>query len=363
MKDKHTTASGHCRISRRNFLKNTALTAAALTFRPSDIFASATKSPGTKSVVVITENKKAITESFKIYPKPVREMIDQGIKSLTGTRSAKEGWLKIFPNLKEKEVIGLKVNTVNPGIPAHPEVACAIVDSMVDAGINMNNIIIWDNLDQFLTAAGYTINATGKGYRCYGTYHDKSIWLDPDAKVHIASENLERTYSRILSQHIDYLINVPVLKSAEFPGVTLSLKNMYGTICLSEQANLGTFTPEMGEAVVKMHAHNCNPQIAEVNAGELLMKKTKLVVLDALMGIYEGSAHVPPQGVDYKIIMSQDRVAADVTGFGIINARRKERRLEPITKEKAGHIWSAEKLGIGNADPNKIEVRSVRMSA
>lgn len=138
---------------------------------------------------------------------------------------------------------------------------------------------------------------------------------------------------------------------------------MYGTICLSEQANLGTFTPEMGEAVVKMHAHNCNPQIAEVNAGDLLMKKTKLVVLDALMGIYEGSAHVPPQGVDYKIIMSKDRVATDVTGFGIINAKRKDRGLEPITKEKAGHIWSAEKLGIGNADPKKIEVRSVRMSA
>ena len=89
------------------------------------------------------------------------------------------------------------------------------------------------------------------------------------------------------------------------------------------------------------------------------MKKTRLVVLDGLMGIYEGSAHVEPQGLSHKIIISQDRVATDVTGFNIINERRKEKGIAPVTKEKAGHIWSAEKLGIGNADPKKIEVRKV----
>jgi len=119
----------------------------------------------------------------------------------------------------------------------------------------------------------------------------------------------------------------------------------------------------MGEVVVKMHAHNCDPQIAEVNAGEALMKKTKLVVLDALMGIYQGSAHVDPQGLSHKIVISQDRVAADVTGFEIINARRKEKGIAPITKEKAGHIWSAEKLGIGNAEPKRTEVRRVHLTS
>jgi uncharacterized protein (DUF362 family) len=84
------------------------------------------------------------------------------------------------------------------------------------------------------------------------------MWLDPDATVNIASD------SRILSQHIDYLINVPVLKSSYFAGVTMALKNMYGTISLSELSALGVYPPDLGEVVVKMHAHNANPQIAEV---------------------------------------------------------------------------------------------------
>ncbi len=366
MKDKNAKVPLNCPLSRRSFLKNSALAAAAFTFKPSSLFAATPKPPSPKSVVAISENTKAITESYKIDPKRVRGMIDEAVKALTNTKSAKEGWLNVFPELKEKEVIGLKVNSVNPKVPAHPEVAYAVVDSMVDAGINKQNILVWDNLDKFLIATGYKINPTKEGYRCYGTYHDKSIWLDPECTVTIKSEGLVRSHSRILSQHIDYLINVPVLKSADPPGitgVTLSLKNMYGTISLAEQSLIGIYPPDMGEAVVKMHAHNCDPQIAELNAGEPLMKKTKLVVLDALMGIYEGAPSHEPQGLSHKIVMSQDRVAADVSGFDIINAKRKERGISPVTKEKAGHIWSAEKLGIGNADPRKIEVRKVRLTS
>jgi hypothetical protein len=35
----------------------------------------------------------------------------------------------------------------------------------------------------------------------------------------------------------------------------------------------------------------------------------------------------------------------------------------PITKEKAGIIWSAEKLGIGNADPRNIDTRNIHLSS
>ena len=382
MKQKDSTARTTCPLSRRSFLKNSALATAALTVAPSALFADTRKPGGTKSIVAICENLKAITESYQIDSRRVREMVDEGIKTLTDSKTIKEGWLKVFPNLKDKEVIGLKVNSVNPKIPAHPQVAYAIVDSMVDAGIQQKNILIWDNVERFLTLSGYTINTSDKGYRCYGTYHDKSLpfksmarsmgygpnpdlnlWLDPDATVHIKSENLVRSYSRILSQHIDYLINVPVLKASYFAGVTMALKNMYGTISLSELSALGVYPSDLGEVVVKMHAHNANPQIAEVNAGEMLMKKTKLVIADALMGIYDGDAHGEPQGVDHKIIISQDRVATDVTGLEIINAKRQARELPLITKEKAGMIWSAEKLGIGNADPKKIEVRKVDLKS
>lgn len=364
MKHKGENAISRCPLSRRDFIKTSALTAAALSINPKSIFADEPKFTfPAKSIVAVSENLKAITDDYKIDAKLVREMIDENLKAITNTKSANEGWLKIFPNLKEKEVIGLKVNTVNKRISAHPEVAYSIADSLADAGINKNKILIFDNIDRFLTDAGYTINTSDKGYKCYGTYHDKNIWLDPNAKIYLKSVDLERTYSRILTEHIDYLINIPVLKSADTAGVTLSLKNMYGVTSILDLTTLGYNVPNYAEIAMKMHDHNCNPQIAEINSFEHLMKKTKLVVLDALMGIYEGSAHVDPQGVNHKIVMSQDRVATDVTGFDIINARRKEKGMPEITKEKAGHIWSAEKMSIGNADPSKIELRKLNLKA
>ena len=364
MKYKKKNFKFRCPLSRRDFIKTSALSAAALSINPKSIFADEPKlTQVSKSIVSVSENLKAITDDYKIDAKRVREMIDEGLKAITDTKTAKEGWLKIFPNLKEKEVIGLKVNTVNKMIPAHPEIAFAVADSLADTGVNKNKILIFDNLDILLTNAGYTLNTGDKGYKCYGTYHDKSIWLDPEAKVYLKSVDLERTYSRILSQHIDYLINIPVLKSADTAGVTLSLKNMYGVISILDQATLRNGIPNSDEITVamKMHDHNCNPQIAEINSGEHLMKKTKLVILDALMGIYDGSAHIAPQGTNHKIVISRDRVATDVTGFDIINARRKEKEMAEITKEKAGHIWSAEKMGIGNADPAKIELRKLSL--
>jgi len=384
MKEKDKNVSLDSPLSRRTFLKTSTVAAAALSLNPMGLLSRAGDLAGavsSKSIVSVIKDARSITDGFVIDGIRVRAMVDEGIKAITGTGSIKEAWLKIFPDLKEKEVIGLKVNTINKRIPAHPQVAFAIVDSMVDAGINKKNILIWDNLEKCLTDAGYKINTTDEGYRCYGTYHGlvgpnnrikvqpadpMDVYrqcLDMDAKVYIKSENIERHHSKILSKQIDYLINVPVLKSAEFAGVTLSMKNMYGTINLSEQATFGIFQADMPSVVEKMHAHRADPQISEVNFSEQLMKKTKLVVLDALMGIYEGSAHVDPQGVNHKIIMSTDRVATDFTGYNLINDRRKEKGLPAITTEHAGHIWSAEKLGIGNADPAKIDVRSSVLQA
>ncbi len=358
------------KVNRRSFMKSSAVAVAALSVNPSKVFAESEKTEipkyplPAKSVVSVTEDLKSITQGFAIDKGRVRKMIDEGIKNMTGAKNLSEAWSAVFPDLKEKEVIGLKVNSINPRIPSHPEVGYSIVDSMVEGGINKQNILIWDNVDAFLINSGYKINDGKEGYRCYGTYHDKSIWLDPEAKVYINCENIVNTHSKILSQHIDYLINVPVLKKSEFAGVSLSMKNMYGTIHLSEQATFNpmSLTEHQIDVIEKMHAHNANPQIAEVNASEQLMKKTKLVILDALMGIYEGSAHVKPQGVNHKIIMTPDRVANDLTGMKIINEERRKRGKTLISKEYAGHIWSAEKLGVGNADESKIEVRKSSVS-
>lgn len=347
-------------LTRRSFLKSTVAAAAITGINPTFLFADEGKKSVAKSIVAVVEDKKAITDNFSIDAKRARAMVDEAIKRITNTKSISEAWVKIFPNLKENEVIGIKPNCVNWRIPSHPEVVYSIADSMAEAGIKKENILIWDNVEGFLEKSGYKINKGKEGYKCYGTFIGKgaeNIGLDPEAKVFIKSENFERTHSKILSQHIDYLINVPVLKSADSPGVTgvtLSLKNMYGTISIAEQASVGLYPPDMPEAFDKMHRHHCNPQIAEVNASEHLMKKTKLVVIDALAGVFNGAPSSPPQGVSHKIVMSTDRVAADIVGMGIINEKRREMKIPEVSHEAAGHIWSAEKMGIGTTNAEII---------
>jgi hypothetical protein len=87
MKRKDKQNSFHWSVSRRSFLKKSAMAAATLTVKPSALFAATQKPPLSKSIVAVSENVKAITDSYKIYPVRVREMIDEGIKAITNTKS------------------------------------------------------------------------------------------------------------------------------------------------------------------------------------------------------------------------------------------------------------------------------------
>lgn len=278
-------------MRRRDFIKKTGLGIGSYFLLQRQNIAESEEIVPSK-VSVITHSK-AVNEKGEINPEIARGMVDRAITSLTGSSKAKEAWLKIFPSLKETEVIGLKVNTVNYQLPSHPEVAYAIADSLSEAGINSNNILIWDKSDKGLSRSKYAINDTKKGSRCFGYDHNK-IGFDPDVKVEIPSVNLELYLSKLLTQYCDYMINVPVLKNISRAGVTLSLKNAYGYIPLSDLAYHPFKDLNVVDVVTKMHAHNNDPQIAELNAHPIIRKKTKVIICDALMGIYEHGPFGPP---------------------------------------------------------------------
>lgn len=175
-------------LTRRSFIKSSVAAAAFMRMKPSLLFAEEEQKSISKSVVAVIEDKKSITDSFSIDASRARAMVDEAIKQITGTKSISEAWAKIFPNLKDNEVIGMKPNCVNPKIPSHPEVLYSIADSMADAGIKKENILIWDNVEGFLEKGGYKINKGNEGYKCYGTFIGKgaeNIGLDPEAKVYI----------------------------------------------------------------------------------------------------------------------------------------------------------------------------------
>jgi len=363
-------------MDRRKFLKAAGICAGGFYLRPSAIssleinegFEPKQPEQNEKiSVVAIVSHSRATEQNGKINKKIVRLMIDEGIKAVTNSKSYHEAWEKIFPEFLTQEIIGIKVNSSNSQLPTHPEVVYSIADSLKESGFKENYILIWDCYEKNLKKAGYHINDNEFGYLCFGT----SRWgagYDDATKVKIPSANIELPLSKILTQHCDYIINAPVLKNATpssesgftaFAGVTLSLKNAYGYIPLNDQFwQFKLFTAL--ENMKAMHAHNCNPQIAELNASPVIRKKNKLNICDALLGIYDGGPYGPPQWIENKIIISTDMVALDTCGLEIIERKRKEKRMNPISIQ-AGHIASAAKLGLGNNDMKKIRIINLNL--
>ncbi len=335
-------------LTRRQFIKSTAAGAAVLYVAP-----TLALSTGENSRVVQVKHDNLISSEGIINKKNARESVDKALLMLTRKGDIKDAWMTIFPDLKEKDTIGLKVNCVNKKCPTHPEVAYAIAESLVDAtGLNPNNIIIWDRTESELKRTGYVINNSDIGIRCIGTVKKFSI------PRYLLNQKMDETggigydmtrpvdmgkgktshLSKILTQMCTYLINVPVLKDHILAGVTLSLKNHFGTI----------------DNPMDFHDSYGDPYIAKLNAAPQIKDKTKLVICDAALGVYEGGPRKAPQWQEKALIISTDPVALDYTGMQIINAKREENSMDSVS-DMAVHLWTAQKLGLGVCDPDRIE--------
>ncbi len=347
-------------LTRRQFIKSTAAGAAAIYLAPS--IALGLDAPGNvmKSRVVRVRHEKLINPDERVNIQYARQSVDEALLILTQKKEMKDAWTQIFPNLKSGDTIGLKVNCISRKCPTHPEIAYSLAQSMIDAlGIDPNNIIIWDRTTSELKKTGYTINQSNKGIRCIGTVESFSIprWIlnmkqdesdaigyDKSLTVDVG-EDTSSHLSNILTRMCTYLINVPVLKDHSTAGVTLSLKNHFGTIDNPRDC----------------HPNYCDPFIARLNTAPQIRDKTKLVICDAVFGVYEGGPRGAPQWQPKSILAATDPVALDYIGMQMINSQREKNDLDPVTT-MAVHLKTAQKLGLGTCNPKKIALKESVLS-
>lgn len=380
-------------IQRRQFIKTVAAGTAAAYLAPSLIFKNTqVYAAASKSLVVQASHSHLVNSSEKIEQKVVRIVVDETIIALTRTASARDAWMKIFPRLQPTDVIGIKINcNNNRALVSHPEVAYAIAHSLSESlGFNPNNMIIWDRSDDELTRAGYAINKTDKDIRCFGTLvqrgrgmwgghpsnmggkggpshgnphaakmggkngsshsnpqsaniGDKGVGYDMNAPIDVGG-GIQSHLSKIVTETCTYLINVPVLKDSRLSGVTLAMKNYYGAI-----DNPGS-----------CHGNSGDPYIANINNTLPIKDKTKLILCDALFGCYDGGPFAPPQWISGQLLASTDPVALDSVGMTLINQQRKQRSLSPVSV-RAKFLHTAGNLGLGNNDPQRINVVKTRL--
>lgn len=330
------------KITRRHFIKTTAVGTAVVLASSLFFPKEPAEAAEARSRVVAASYSNIVDASEQINTKIVRSTLDETLVALTNTASVRDAWAKIFPRLQSSDVIGIKVNCINSRQSTHPEVVYAIAESLTESlDMNPNNIIIWDRTSRELKRAKYTLNMSNTGIRCLATSdkigYDKSFAVDVGKrrKVHL---------SNILTKMCTYLINMPVLKDHDIAGITLSMKNHYGSI----------------DRPGSCHGGACDPYVANLNNTPQIKDKTALILCDALFGIYKGGPMGSPQWINRQLLASTDPVALDYTGMVLIDQQRRAKNLT-LASKKTKHLHTAAKLGIGTNDPQQIDLLKVKL--
>lgn len=293
--------------------------------------------PTGKSKLILAKHDHAVTGGV-IDNSVVADMLERSMMTFTGADSAKEAWSSLF---SPDDVVGVKINCLfGPGASTHPEVTAAVVAGLISGGVKPENIIVWDFRDKDLIKTGYQINRDGPGPRCYG--NDGLYESEPTRH-----RSFNGRISKILTQQITALVNVPILKDHGTSGITVSMKNHYGSF---DNPN-------------KHHGNNCDPYIADFNSLDVVRQKTRLIICDALLPVANGGPKARPEYTwEYKgLIMSKDPVALDHWGWRIIEARRREIGLPTLAEAKkpARQLATAAALALGANDPEQIELVEV----
>ena len=328
--------------SRRDFLKQCFTGAAVLRASGSmGLLASAQQAASAKSRVVIARDDLLRGTGSTVDSRRMLGLLDRAMQTLCDRDHAVEAWSKL---VRPGETVGLKVNALGGrGLSSNLQLIEAICGRLQEAGIKAGDIVVWDRDSDELERAGFRIAMGGNGVQCFGT---DRVDYEPELAAH---GSVGSRLSRILTQRSNVLINVPVLKDHDGAGVTIALKNMYGVI----------HNPN------KYHPNGCNPYIADLNMLPEIRTRMRLTICDATTAQYEGGpAYKPEYSWRHNaLIVSQDPVALDYTGWQIIERKRAEKGLKTLEAEgRAPHyIATAADAGhqLGTNDPGRITVAEV----
>lgn len=298
-------------ITRRDFLKAAAVTpiAGAIGFCPTGAGAAVGARPKTEtsggiaplkfiaqaSRVVLVRDENAVAADRKFNAEAIQKMLDDAVGALFGEKNPVTAWKKI---VKPTDTIGIKTNTWNY-LPTGKEVEQAIQRRVMDAGVPVERIAI----------------------------ADRGVLENP------------------IFQSATVLINARPARVHYWAGMGSCIKNYI------------QFVPKPSD----YHNDAC-ADLATIWNLPPVKDRTKLNILVMLTPLFH---NIGPRGFSEKylwpykgLIVGQDVVAVDATGFRIIQAKRlKEFGEEKPLETSAHHIALADtRHKLGTSDPGQIEL-------
>ena len=320
----------------------------------------------TPSVVYAVQNADAITD-FRANARPVHAMVDRMIEAVTGQSDVAKAWSSLVaPNDK----IGIKISATGGEIfTTHHEVVDAIVDGLAAAGHPRHTIIVWDRSLDGIKEAGYQTGSEGyqlkairprDGYDPKAVYSapllGKLIWGDLEYRGDLGkreplsdTENTSSVshFSRIISSEVTKIINVPVMSNTEMNGIAGCLYN----VTIPNIDNWRRFSQGRGFGAAS---------IAEIYSNPLVSKKVVLNLMDGLIAQYAGGPQSQPFFSEHHATLyaSKDPVALDAVVLKKLEEWRRRGSL-PAIGHMAEYVEAAAQIGLGNAAPERIQVKHV----
>jgi uncharacterized protein (DUF362 family) len=321
--------------------------------------------PSPTSSIVYAVHNPASIKDYKTNPRVVHEMVARLVLAATGQPEVAKAWESLVsPN----DRIGIKISAAGGELfTTHHDVVNAIVDGLVAAGHPRNTIIVWDRSLGGIKDAGYRAGIDGyhlqaitprDGYDAKAVltapFMGQLIWGDLDylgdaRKMLSDIENTSNVshFSKILSGEVSKIINVPVMSISETNGIAGCIYNM--TIPNIDNWRRFAQGPRFG-----------TESLAEIYANPLIAKKVVFNLMDGLIAQYAGGPQSQPNYAAHHATLyaSRDPVALDAIALKRLEEWRARASL-PKIGQQAAYIGFASQLGLGNAAPNRIELKNI----
>jgi hypothetical protein len=271
-------------------------------------------------------------------------MVDRGMTTLTGKATLVAAWRSL---VSTQDVVGIKVfSAPGPNSGTRPDVAAAVVEGLLAAGLPPTNIIVWDRETVDLRLAGYFDLAERYGIRVAGSA--QAGW---DSKSYYETE----------------VIGNLVYGDYEFglKGDRIGRKSFVSKLVSRDMTKIISITPLLNHNDVGVSGHlfglATGSAIPEIYALESISDKVVLNITDALIAQYEGGE----RGLlHYSAILNQLRFSKDPVALDMLSIQELDRQRlaaeAPTVKPNLDLYDTAALLQLGVADLKRIQVEKVR---
>lgn len=265
--------------------------------------------------------------------------VAQGVRLLTGIDNTGEAFESLFAGITPSSTIAIKVNLI-AWADTRWETTRGVVSGlakMFGGTYDVSNVIVFDT--HSMSSHGYT------GARF--TFNGNTAQLESSNNAYSGIYPVPGYQLSSWIADSDFLIDIPILKDHGTNGLTLALKNHYGSVRPSSLC--GQFS-----------------NMLLLNSHEEIKDKTCLVLLDCIFGVWTGGPSGSPQvwltfpekDTPNSMLISTDPVTNEYYGRIIINMERSERGYStyPATyiEDAAGPPYSLGVANPGMMDPVEI---------